>query len=73
MRKVQGYTRVFRLVGAFAGVAVAFLLAAILTERSTSRIDDEADSIRYNSLPSVTHLTAARARPCVKWRRSSTG
>jgi len=51
---------IYGLVGAFALVAVVFLVAAIVAQRAATRIDAEVLDLQGNSLPSVTHLAQAR-------------
>jgi signal transduction histidine kinase len=50
----------YSLVGAFALVAVVFLVAGVMAQRAATRIDDEVIDLQGNSLPSVTHLARAR-------------
>jgi signal transduction histidine kinase len=52
--------QLYSLVGAFALVAVVFLVAAVVAQRAASQIDAEVADLRTNSLPSVTHLATAR-------------
>jgi signal transduction histidine kinase len=50
----------YNLVGAFALVAVVFLVAAVISQRAASQIDAEVADLQMNSLPSVTRLSKAR-------------
>ncbi len=46
--------------GAFAVVAIAFIVATFTVERDTKAIELDANSLRTNALPSVERLNAAR-------------
>jgi signal transduction histidine kinase len=48
------------LVGVSAAVVVSFLVATALSQRLAARIDDGAQSIITNAMPSVQYLSAAR-------------
>jgi signal transduction histidine kinase len=60
MPATGGNEQLYRLVGAFALVAVVFLGAAVVAQRSAAQIDMEVEDLQHNSLPSVTHLARAR-------------
>ena len=60
VRKSSDNKQLYRLGAAFAVVAGVFILAAVLTEQSVSRIDAEVLDLQTNSLPSVTRLATAR-------------
>jgi signal transduction histidine kinase len=48
------------LVGVSAAVVVSFLVATVLSQRLAAKIDDDAQSIITNAMPSVQYLSAAR-------------
>lgn len=48
------------IAGAFAVVAIAFMVATLTVEREATTIERDANSLRSNALPSVERLTAAR-------------
>ncbi|HEY8042001.1 MAG TPA: HAMP domain-containing sensor histidine kinase [Polyangiaceae bacterium] len=50
----------YGLVGAFTAVGIVFVVAAVVSQRATAQIDGEVADLQSNSLPSVTHLSAAR-------------
>jgi signal transduction histidine kinase len=58
------------LIGAVVLVVTGFLAAAIFAEVQASAIDREAEQLEANALPSVEHLTAARA---ALWRLEAAG
>ncbi|HEY3815583.1 MAG TPA: HAMP domain-containing sensor histidine kinase [Polyangiaceae bacterium] len=60
MRPLSKDRHLLSLVGAFALVAVVFLVAAVVAQRATAQIDTELVDLRTNSLPSVTYLAKAR-------------
>ena len=60
MQRPSKDRHLFSLVGAFALVAVVFLVAAVVAQRAAVQIDSEVADLRSNSLPSVTHLARAR-------------
>ena len=61
MRKLaQENKLLFGLGAAFVVVTAVFIAAAALTQSSAAGIEAEAANLQSNSLPSVTHLSAAR-------------
>jgi signal transduction histidine kinase len=60
MARFADKKQLYGLAAAFAVVAGVFIVAAALTQRSAADIDAEVVDLRTNSLPSVTHLAAAR-------------
>ncbi len=50
-----------RLLAAFAAVAVAFIGTTIFAEARALRIDQEAEALATNALPSIDELSAANA------------
>ena len=48
------------LIGVSGAVVVSFLIATVLSQRLAARIDDAAQSIITNAMPSVQYLSAAR-------------
>ena len=49
------------IIGAVVLVVLGFVVAAVYAEVQASAIDREAEQLEANALPSVEHLTAARA------------
>jgi signal transduction histidine kinase len=59
MLSLKRSAHLYELVAAFAIVALAFLGAALIIQRSAARMDREVNDLQTNSLPSVEHLENA--------------